>query len=205
MDFKQFIDEVIPPPGMFLLLKQEGNDAPSSKKKNQKFLDIFKQKEKAEKVLEVYAKSHNNSVSLLKEAEVLLETGYYARAVALAIISFEELGKSQIAADFYSGVLPEEEYARAFKSHKKTSFAGRHAAIGTHKNVKYGYWVNDSIAATFERIRQMAIYVDEINDPLDGFTKQDANLIIQKVKGHIEYIEFAEAFNGRIGSKALFK
>lgn len=179
MDFKQLIDKIIPEPGIFLLLKEKGTNAPSLKTKDLKFLNIFKEKEKAEKVFEVYAKSHKNSVSLLKEAEVLFKNSYYTRAVALAIISFEELGKSQIAADFYSGVLPEDEYKRAFKRHKKTSFASRRAVIGTHeKNVKYGFWVDDSIATTLERIRQMAIYVDETNDPLDGFTKQDANLII---------------------------
>ncbi len=62
-------------------------------------------------------------------------------------MSFEELGKSQIAADYYSGVLPEEEYNKAFRFHKKTSFASRYATIGgSGPNVKYGFWIDDSVA-----------------------------------------------------------
>jgi len=207
MDFKQIINQLIPEPGNFLLLKSKGKGDGASpvNKVNHKFLNCLKEKETADKVYAVYAKSNNNAVSLLKEAEVLSKNGFYARAIALAIISFEELGKSQIAADFFSGILPEDEYKKAFKSHKKTSYASRHMAIGSHEKVKHGFWVDDSVAATLESIRQMAIYVDENNDPLDAFTKQDAKLIIQKIRNHIEYIEVAEQMHGRIGSKALFK
>ncbi len=207
MNFKQVIIQLIPEPGNFLLLKPKGkeDDVSPVKKIDLKFLNCLKEKKTAEKVYAVYAKSNKNSVSLLEEADVLSENGFYARAVALAIISFEELGKSQIAADFFSGILPEDEYKKAFKSHKKTSYAGRHMAIGFHEKVKHGFWVDDSVAITLEAIRQMAIYVDENNDPLDSFTKQDAKLIIQKVRKHIEYVKFAEEMNGRIGSKALFK
>ena len=207
MDFKQVINQLIPEPGYFLLLKSKvkGDGVSPVRKTDQKFLNCLKEKETAKKVYEVYVKSNNNAVSLLKEAEVLSENGFYARAIALAIISFEELGKSQIAADFFSGILPEDEYKKAFKSHKKTSYASRHMAIGSHEKVKHGFWIDDSIATTLESIRQMAIYVDENNDPLDTFTKQDAKLIIQKIRKHIEYIEVAEQMHGRIGSKALFK
>lgn len=207
MDFEQVINQLIPEPGNFLLLKSKGDGGSPVKKTDQKFLNIFKEKETSGKVYAVYVKSYNNAVSLLKEAEVLSENGFYARSIALAIISFEELGKSQIAADFFMGILPEDEYKKAFKSHKKTSYASRHMTIGgaNHKNVKHGLWVDDSVASTLETIRQTAIYVDENNDPLDIFTKQDAKLIIQKVREHIEYIEVAEKANERIGSKALFK
>ncbi len=206
MNFRQLIDNLISEPGHFLVLESKKGDSSSVQESKQNFLNIFKEKETAKKVFKVYATSHKNSVSLLKEAEVLLENGCYARSVALAIMSFEELGKSQIAADYYSGILPENEYRNAFRSHKKTAFTSRYAVIGpSEPNVKYGFWIDDSVAKKFEEIRQMAIYVDENNDPLENFSREDAEYIINKVRSHIEYIEYAERFNERIGSKALFK
>jgi AbiV family abortive infection protein len=206
MNFKQLIDKLISEPGHFLVLKSNKDGSSSAARTKQRFLNMFKEPETAKKVLAVYAASLKNADSLLKEAKVLSENGYYARAVALAIISFEELGKSQIAADYYSGILPENEYTNAFRSHKKTAFASRYATIGVgEQNVKYGFWIDDSIAKTFEKIRQTAIYVDEDNNPIEAFSRQEAEYIINKVGRHIEYINYAEQVNGRIGSKALFK
>jgi len=206
LDLKKLIDDLIPLPGYFMVFDKMGSVETKTKPLTGNYLNIFKDKEKAERVFAVYEKSHKNAKQLLVEAKILADNKYHARAVALAILSFEELGKSQIAADYYSGLLPEDEYHRAFKSHRKTSFAGRHRTIGSHHtNVKYGFWIDDSIAKRLQTIRQAALYVDENNNPEDSFTAEDAKSIIQKVRDHIEYIEYAEAFNGRIGSKALFK
>ena len=72
---------------------------------------------KSKEAYEVFLNSKGNSIDLLREAELLLNNGSYARAVALAIMAYEELGKSQIAADYFTGILPENEYKRAFKTH----------------------------------------------------------------------------------------
>jgi len=167
-------------------------------------MNTIKERKKAEIVFSVFNKSKNNSMDLLNEAKILLEKQSYARAVALAIMSYEELGKSQIAADYYS-VLPEAEYKKAFKRHEKTSYVSRYAAIGSHEKVKHGYYIDKNVAKTLEQIRQSALYVDENNDPSENFTEEDATFIIQKVNEHHESIMHAEWLNGRIGSKALFK
>jgi AbiV family abortive infection protein len=151
------------------------------------------------------ATSKKNSLELLDEAKILLKNKSYARAVALAIMSYEELGKSQIAADYYTGILPESEYKKAFKQHKKTAYANRYAAIGTHEKVKHGYFIDNSVAKTLESIRQSALYADENNNPIENFNEDDALLIIRKVQEHHEAIQHAEWLNDRIGSKALFK
>jgi AbiV family abortive infection protein len=206
MDFKEIIHNLIPEPGHFLVFDPAKETQAPSKQIVKKVLNIIENPELAKKVFRVYARAHNNACSLLEEAELLLENGFYSRAVMLAIMSFEEIGKSQIAADYYSGVLSENEYQRSFKVHKKTSFASRMAVIGGESpNIKNGYWVNDDIAIEFENIRQKSVYVDEENDPLQAFSKSDAELIIRKVRAHIEYIIYAEEFNNRIGSRALFK
>ncbi len=204
--FSEIIEKVISLPGCFLVF----DDAKNPKTQNRDhtkdvFLDIFKEPEKAKIVFSVFSKSKINSSELLREATILLENQCYARAVALAILSYEELGKSQIAADYYSGILPKAEYEKAFRKHEKTSYANRHAAIGSHEKVKYGYYIDQNVAKTLESIRQRALYVDENNTPLENFTEEDAALIIQKVHEHHESIRHAEWFNDRIGSKALFK
>jgi len=206
MNFKQLVDTLISEPGHFLVFESKKEGSSSIEKTNQKYFNMFKDQETSKKVFAVYVASHNNAESLLKEATVLLDNGYFARAVALAIMSFEELGKSQIAADYYTGLLPEDEYKKAFRSHKKTSFASRYATIGgSGQNVKYGFWIDDSVAKRIEEVRQKAFYADENNNPTDNFSKEDAEYIISKVGRHIEYINYAQAMNERIGSKALFK
>jgi AbiV family abortive infection protein len=203
MSFKEDIEKLIPEPGCFIVFKGEDNQ--SSPKKESRKIEVKKEKKRSKDAYEVFCNSKENSIDLLREAQLLLDNGCYARAVALAIMSYEELGKSQIAADYYSGILPEDEYKKAFKTHKKTSFASRHAAIGSHEKVKYGLFIDDNIAGELELLRQSAFYVDETNNPSNNFSKEDAEFIIQKVKSHIEAIQHAEWLNQRIGSKALFK
>ena len=205
MNFQEIIDKVISLPGHFLVFDDDDDKNQNTSEVKNVFLDIFKEKEKAKIVLSVFTNSKNNSIDLLDEAKILLKNQSYARAIALAIMSYEELGKSQIAADFYSGILPEAVYKKAFKNHKKTAYASRYAALGSHEKVKYGYYIDNNVAKTLELIRQRALYVDEDNNPSDNFTAADAALIIEKVNEHHESIRHAEWLNGRIGSKALFK
>lgn len=206
MTFQQLIEEIISLPGCFLVF-DDADEAPpeNASEVAHVFLNMFEDKEKAERVLTVFHTSKANSRKLLEEARLLLENKSYARAIALAIMSYEELGKSQIAADYYTGILPEAEYNKAFKAHRKTAYANRYAAIGNHEKVKHGYFVDNSIAKTLEAIRQSALYVDEDNNPSDNFNEGDASLIINKIDQHHRAIDYAEWLNDRIGSKALFK
>lgn len=205
MEFKEIIDKVISLPGHFIVFKDKNTKKEKANSSKELPLCISKDCKKANSVFEVFSKSKKNSMELLNEAEILLKHKSYARAVALAIMSYEELGKSQIVADYYSGVLPESEYKKAFKRHEKTAYTSRYAAIGSHEKVKHGYYVDKNIAKTLEQIRQSALYVDENNNPSENFTEEDVILLINKVKEHHEAIMHAEWLNGRIGSKALFK
>ena len=54
-------------------------------------------------------------------------------------------------------------------------------------------------------MRQAALYASADNNPSEEITKANARDIIDRVNEHINYIRFAEEFNGRIGSKALLK
>lgn len=200
------LEELIPPPGMFLVF---GESTLGPSKKSTFFVHPDKQvlqpcldQERGKNIFSVYANGMNNAALILDDAELLAGQKRYARAVALGITAWEELGKSQVAADFYSGVLSDVEYKMAFKSHGfKTSYLARTGVIGAAAQVA----TNDIIGERLERIRQDALYVSETNDPKSMFTEQHASFVLTRVREHLEYIHYAEEFNGRIGSKALFK
>src|ERR1700722_12326166 len=110
------LDKLIPPPGHFLVVKKESLIEKRPKdEKNGAPLDFLKQPAVAKTVYAMYARCHNNAVDLLNEARLLFQTERYARAIALGISAWEELGKSQIAADYYSGILQDTDYKEAFK------------------------------------------------------------------------------------------
>src|SRR5262249_15256393 len=67
----------------------------------------------------LYGATHNNAVDLLHEAEVLFDQKHYARAYFLAFTGLEELAKSQLAADVYTGYIEEREFWEYFRDHTK--------------------------------------------------------------------------------------
>lgn len=200
------LKKLIPPPGHFLVLKPE-EVFKKSRAKNEsggRKLNLVEQPSLAKKVYAMYARCHNNATGLLHEARLLYQNQHYARAVALGIAAWEELGKSQIAADYYSGVLLDVDYTEAFKNHRiKTAYLVRTGVIDGSGHFKIG--TNPRIGNSLENIRQDALYVSENNDPHEAFAEADAEFIIKRVSKHIEYINYAEELNGRIGSKGLFK
>jgi AbiV family abortive infection protein len=196
------IDDLIMPLGHFVI--EPGKRFKVTGDLEGKKLNIFKDSDAAENVYKAYARCHNNAVALIADAELLFAAGRFARACALAIIAWEELGKSQIAADYHSGVLTETEYNAAFKEHRlKTSYLNRAGAIDGREFLTVAY--NTTIGHRLEEVRQVALYASADNNPSEKITKENARDIIDRVNEHINYIRFAEEFNGRIGSKALFK
>jgi AbiV family abortive infection protein len=196
------IDDLIIRPGHFVV--EPGKQFKVTGAVEGKKLNIFNDSEAAEKVYKAYDRCYSNAVALTADAELLFQAGRFARACALAIIAWEELGKSQIAADYYSGVLTEAEYKAAFKEHRlKTSYLNRAGAIDSNTFLTVAY--NTTIGHRLEEVRQAALYASADNNPSEEITKENARDVIDRVNEHINYIRFAEEFNGRIGSKALFK
>lgn len=101
-------------------------------------------------------------------------------------------------------MLTEEEYKPACKEHRlKTSYLNRLGAVDGNSFLTVAY--NTTIAHRLEEVRQVALYASPINEPSAEITSENARDIIARVKEHLAYIHFAEEFNGRIGSKALYK
>jgi AbiV family abortive infection protein len=60
--------------------------------------------------LALYPAAHNNAIELIQEAEILFERGRYCRAYALAFTALEEISKSQLAADVFTGLISRETF-----------------------------------------------------------------------------------------------
>src|ERR1035438_7520299 len=69
--------------------------------------------------LALYNASLKNASELLAEAEILFEREKYARAYALAFTALEEISKSQLAADVFTGYITEVEFQKVFLKHEK--------------------------------------------------------------------------------------
>ncbi len=67
--------------------------------------------------LDLYQKAHNNAIDLLQDAELLFERDRYSRAYALAFTALEEIAKSQLAADVYTGLIDEKEFKETCLNH----------------------------------------------------------------------------------------
>jgi AbiV family abortive infection protein len=196
------IDKLIIRPGHFVLSPDKRYRIAGDERTET--LNIFEGKEAAAKAYAAYVNCHNNAVDLISDAEILYQAGKFARSFALAITAWEELGKSQIAADYHSGLLSEKEYKAAFKEHRvNTSYLNRAGAIDGKKFLTVAH--NSTLGHRLEDARQTALYASAENMPREAIDQENSKEIIDRVNEHIHYIRFAEEFNGRIGSKALFK
>lgn len=197
------LKKLIPPPGHFLVVDSKSETFSSTKESSAKKLDMFKEPEAAKRVYSMYANCRRNAIDLLNEARLLYQNERYARAVAIGITAWEELGKSQIAADYYTGVVSEGTYKAAFKDHRlKTSYLARMAIIDGTNEFKVG--LNLDVGHRLEDVRQKALYVSQSSSP-EIFSKDDAEFVLERVWSHLQYIEHAEELNERIGSRGLFK
>ena len=193
------LQKLLPPPGCWLFPRA---DTPKPDESGE-FIDMLKDHIEASAALEKYKNSFSNAIDLLEEAKLLYQNGHYARAVALGISSWEELGKSQMAADFYTGVIPDHIYKKAFTDHRtKTSYLHRFAT--TKSNGKMGIVFDRQSGEALEIIRQDALYVSNEGTPAK-YSKEDAAFILERVYEHLNLIDNAIEMNDRIGSKGIFK
>lgn len=72
-----------------------------------------------ENFLKLYNASLKNATELLRESEILFEKEKYARAYALAFTALEEISKSQLAADVFTGLIAEADFKKAYRDHRE--------------------------------------------------------------------------------------
>lgn len=96
----------------------------------------------------LYSACLKNASELLEESRLLLSHGYHARAYFLAHTAMEELGKSQVVADFSNDQVAMSEFQAAFQDHSfKVAYMNRHVEIPRN-------WEDDDWLITYDKNSQ---------------------------------------------------
>jgi AbiV family abortive infection protein len=159
--------------------------------------------------LALYREAHNNALDLLGEAELLFSNQKYARAYALAFTALEEISKSQLAADVFTGLIDEGEFWDCFRNHKKK--IGR-MAWATADAQRYldeeGRGVDVQKPTFAGRLSGMYTGFDgkTVAAPKMLISQDDANSIIHTVRVALDRIvEVTEYWGHQIGTKGFMK
>src|ERR1019366_517071 len=159
--------------------------------------------------LTLHRAAHNNAIDLLAEAEILFERERYSRAYSLAFTALEEISKSQLAADVFTGYITEVEFQKVFLKHEKKI---KRMAWAT--NDAEDYLSSDGTFVEVQKpkftVRNDAMYVnlkdDKVYSPSDAIGRKDAQSIIHTVEVAFQRIfEVTEFWGHQIGTKGFMK
>lgn len=156
-----------------------------------------------EKISSLYTNIHNNAIDLLVDSQLLFENRRFSRAFFLTVCAIEELGKSQIIADYINEDVSENEYNKAFKSHEfKLAYQYRWMEItGNSKaNLKWDIKEGEKL----QKLKEQSIYTQKQLQQ-DNYWKTHAEEMINFVQEWLDDILHAEWLNQRIGSKSIWK
>ena len=159
------------------------------------------------RLVDTYRACLDNAEDLLADAEFLFERGSYPRSYMLAFTAIEEISKSQLAADLFTGLISQEEFDRAFYSHAKKIDRIRWATMWAHG--VFGELPEDALLPQSSD-RMASLYVDiDVHDaplsPLDRVSEEAAAAMIRTARAGLEKIARWEAFGGPIGTKGFMK
>ena len=159
---------------------------------------------------QMYAAAHDNAVRLLKEAEILFKQGDYARAYFLAFTGLEEIAKSQLAADVFTGFIEERAFWAYFKSHDKKIGRMQWASLDAEEylDVEQETYLDIEHPTTAERMDALYVHFDQgrVVFPMDQFKEDKARAIIHTLRVAIDrIIETTEHWGHQIGTKGFMK
>jgi len=164
-----------------------------------------------DKFLALYRSAHNNAVDLLRDAEILFEKERYPRAYALAFTALEEISKSHLAADVFTGLIEEKEFWQIYWKHEKK--IGR-MAWASEDAKRYLDLLEDGRELEIEEptfgTRNAGMYVSMIDgkvaSPSDVISRDDARAILHTVDVALRRInEVTEFWGHQIGTKGFMK
>lgn len=161
--------------------------------------------------LQTYLASISEAYKLLDEAELLLKNKSFQRTYFLGISALEEISKSQIAADVFTGLIEEDEFKNAYRDHKKKISRIEWIKIDGNSLPYFSY--DNILIKDFDFQKKLkSMYVDldfdlnEISTPNDSVTENDAENIIKAVKvGLYRIYQVTEEDGEQIGTKGFMK
>lgn len=163
-----------------------------------------------EEFLKIYNKAHNNACDLLIEANILFSKEKYSRSYFLAFTGLEEIAKSQLAADVFTGFIEEEKFWQGYSSHKTKIERMAWASLDAADYPDYETEGYIDITDPQIRKRMLALYVDiesdQLSSPSNAITKAEAQSLIYTLRVAIErIIEVTEYHGYQIGTKGFMK
>jgi len=162
-------------------------------------------------LLDLYSACLQNANELIEEADLLLNNGHYCRAYFLAFTAFEELGKSQVVADYFNEMVSKEEFKTAFSDHQiKTAYIKRFVQIPKDLNGDWFIEYNTQSTRQYSKARTASLYINYSPDykpqfPTQTISIESTNELIFNVKKYLVEIIKTAHFTERIGTKAFTK
>lgn len=161
--------------------------------------------------LQTYLASLNEAKKLLNEAEVLYENQSYERAYFLGFSALEEISKSQLSADVYTGFIEEKIFRKAYRSHNEKISRVEWIKIDGNSFPCFSY---DKVRIKDfdfkKKLKSMYVDIDfklrKVSTPNDSISKNDAANIIKAVRVGLYRIHEVTVENGeQIGTKGFMK
>lgn len=161
--------------------------------------------------LEIYLQSLNEAYKLLEEATLLFDNRSYQRSYFLGFSALEEISKSQLAADVYTGFIKEDEFKKIHRDHKEK--ISRVKWIQIDGNLYPCFRGDDIRINDFDFQKKLkSMYVDvnfgteKTSSPTNSVSKEDAENIIKAVRVGLYRIHQVTEENGeQIGTKGFMK
>jgi len=159
--------------------------------------------------LDVYLASLNEANKLLNESKLLFENKSYERSYFLGFSALEEISKSQIAADVYTGFTDEKIFKKVYRDHLEK--ISRVKWIQLDGDL-FPNFVSEKIKDFNYQKKLKSLYVNidfssrKISRPSDSVTENDAENIIKAVEvGLYRIYEITELWGEQIGTKGFMK
>lgn len=161
--------------------------------------------------LDLYLACLQRAKSLLNEATLLFESEYYQTSYFLGMSALEEISKSQLAADVFTGYITMEDYKSVSTNHVKK--LKRIEWIKLDGNTIPEFLFGSLTIKDFDFKKKLsAMYVDvdfnlkEVSSPADKVQRNDAESVIKAVRVGLHRIHEVTEENGeQIGTKGFMK
>lgn len=181
-----------------------------TRKKSQE-LPVVKKSSIDMNLLELYSACLKNAAKLLEEAELLRNHKHHARAYFLAYTAVEELGKSQVVADYFGNLVTKGEFEAAFRDHKfKMAYIKRYVRIPEKLKDEFIIEYDRNSSVVQNDRRNSSMYIEYNHDytpklPENEVSIEAANELLTFGKEYLNEIYKMEYITERIGTKAFTK
>ena len=163
------------------------------------------------RLLDLYSACLKNASELLEEAVLLLSNGHHPRAYFLAYTAMEELGKSQVVADYFYDMVSKAEFEAAFRDHRfKAAYVKRYVQITDNHKGDWFIEYDPRSTGHYTQERNRSLYIEHLPDhtpqfPVQMISPESANELIAAAKEYLSEIIKMEHITERIGTKAFTK